>query len=110
MLGNHVDDLPLSLQLAPTPDHIRRENEPALPFEQGRPNDQVRDVRLVLERDEQDAIGRARPLAHEHEPRDGHAAAIRRSAKIRRRHVAVRREVPSQERKGCERSVSPRLR
>ena len=57
VLGNHVDDLTLPLHPASTPDHIRRENEPALPFEQGRPNDEVRDVRLVLERDKQNAIG-----------------------------------------------------
>ena len=57
VLGNHVNDLTLPLHLAATPDHIRRENEPALPLEQGRPNDEVRDVRLVFERDKQNAIG-----------------------------------------------------
>ena len=57
VLGNHVNDLTLPLHLAATPDHVRRENEPALPLEQGRPNDEVRDVRLVFECDEQNAIG-----------------------------------------------------
>jgi hypothetical protein len=57
VLGNHVNDLTLSLHLAATPDHVCRENETALPLEQGRPNDEVRDVRLVFERDKQNAIG-----------------------------------------------------
>ena len=78
VLGNHVDDLTLPLHPASTPDHIRRENDPALPFEQGRPNDQVRNVRFVLERDEQDPIGRARPLADKHEPRDRDAESFAR--------------------------------
>src|SRR5215204_6302832 len=43
VLGNHVNDLTLPLHLAATADHIRRENEPALPLEQGRPDDEVRD-------------------------------------------------------------------
>ena len=85
VLGNHVNDLTLPLHPAAATKHICRENEPALPFEQRRPNDQVRNVRFVFERDEQDPIGRARPLADKHEPRDGHAATITRCAEIARR-------------------------
>src|SRR5829696_7416867 len=57
VLGNHMNDLTLPLYPAATPDHVCRENEPALPLEQGRPDDEVRDVRLVFQRDEQNAIG-----------------------------------------------------
>jgi hypothetical protein len=57
VLGDDVDHPPLPLHLAATPDHVRRENEPALPLEQGRPDDEIRDVGLVFEGDEQDALG-----------------------------------------------------
>src|SRR5215218_7761280 len=32
VLGNRVNDLTLSLHITATPDHVRRENEPALPL------------------------------------------------------------------------------
>ena len=89
VLGNKVDDLALPLHPSATSNHARRQNEPALFLEQRGPDDQVRNVRFVFQRDEQDPIGRARPLADKHEPRDGHTAAVRRSAEAGGRHVAA---------------------
>jgi hypothetical protein len=43
VLGNDVNDLTLPLYPAATPKHAGRENEPALPLEQGRPNNEVCD-------------------------------------------------------------------
>ena len=98
VLGNYVDDLPLSLHLAATPDHGCRENEPALPFEQGRPKHQEFATSVasssVINRTPLADPGRWRTSTS---PATRPAATITPLREIARRHVTVGREVPSQE-------------
>ena len=107
VLGDDVDDFAFPLHLAPASDHARREDEAALPFEQGRPDDQVRDLGLVFKRDEQHAVGRARPLPHEHEPGDRHAAAVPDLPRLDGRHEAARCKVSPQKRDGMRAQRQP---
>src|SRR3546814_21117567 len=62
-----MDDLALALDLAAHPHHRRAEYGAAVRLENLGPDDEIRDMGLVLERDEHDALGRSRLLAHEHD-------------------------------------------
>src|SRR4051794_33390153 len=66
-LGDDVDDEPLALQPAAALDEGRAENGAAEALEDRRPDDEIGDPGLVLDRHEDDAARRPRPLADEDE-------------------------------------------
>jgi hypothetical protein len=48
MLGDNMNDAVRRLHLAPAREHLRTQNHPTLPVEQGGPDNEVRDVGLVF--------------------------------------------------------------
>ncbi|MBB6505202.1 hypothetical protein F4693_002189 [Sphingomonas endophytica] len=75
-VADDVDYLPLLLNPAIHPDHRRRHDGAALRLEPVRPEDAVGDAGLVLDGDEQHALGAARLLADKDDPRALDMAAV----------------------------------
>ena len=71
LLGDDVDDAAFALQAAGDGDEARADDDRAQHLEHLRPDDDVGDARLVLDGQEDRALGRAGPLAHQHQPGDG---------------------------------------
>jgi len=71
-----MNDPLLALQLAGHRDKARAEHDCAQTFEDFRPDNDIGDARLVLQRHEDDARGGAWPLAHQHEPSHRDALAV----------------------------------
>ena len=70
-----MDDAGLVLQLAGRGDEARADDDRAQALERLRPDDEIGDARLVLQRHEDHALGGAGALAHQHQPGDGDALA-----------------------------------
>ncbi|EYR83762.1 UvrD/REP helicase [Shinella sp. DD12] len=66
-LGDQVNDLAFPLDLAIDGQHGGRQDEPALPLKNLRPDHCVDDTGLILQRHEHHPLGRAWPLPHEDE-------------------------------------------
>src|SRR5207302_738768 len=77
ILGDDVDDALLALQAAAAIEKGGAERGAAKAFEDRRPDDQIGDPGLVLERDENDAVGAARALPDQDEPGDREAPVDR---------------------------------
>ena len=67
LMGDEMDDLALALDAAAHGDHAGAQHDAAVFLEHLRPDHQVGDAGLVLDRDEHDALGDAGPLADQHE-------------------------------------------
>src|SRR5207302_8172042 len=65
-VGNDVNDAFFALQFAGAAQESGAERGAAEPFEDGGPDDQIGDTRLVLDRDEHNTVGAARTLADQH--------------------------------------------
>ena len=70
-----MDDAGFALQLAGRDDEARADDDRAQTLEGLRPDDEIGDARLVLQRHEDHALRGAGPLAHQHQPGDGDAVA-----------------------------------
>ncbi len=70
-----MDDAGFVLQLAGRDDEAGADDDRAQTLEGLRPDDEIGDSRLVLQRHEDHPLRRARPLAHQHQPGDGDAVA-----------------------------------
>ena len=79
-------------------------------LERLRPDDDIGDARLVLERHEDDALGGAGALAHQHQARDGDALAAPDRGKRVGAQDAARGEARAHERGGWAFSDSDRRR
>ena len=71
LVGDDVDDEALALDPAAHLQELRRHDDAAVPLEHLGPDHDVDDAGLVLEREEDHALGGARALPHQHEA--GHA-------------------------------------
>ena len=91
-----MDDAFLALQPAAAIEQRRAERGAAEAFERGGPDDQVGDAGLVLERDEDDAVGAARPLPDQHEPGDRETPADRQGRQFGGGDEAVPRQFGAQ--------------
>ena len=76
LVGDEMDDLALALHLARYPYEPRPEHDVALALEEAAPDDDVERAGLVLEGQEHDAGGRARPLAGDDETGGMRAPAV----------------------------------
>src|SRR5258708_16195980 len=76
-----MDDAFLALQAPPAIEQGGAERGPAEAFERRGPDDQIGDAGLVLDRDEDDAVGAARALPDQHEAGDRDAAIDRQGGK-----------------------------
>ena len=74
-LDDEVDDAGLVLQLAGRGDEARADDDRAQALEGLRPNDEIGDARLVLQRHEDHPLGGAGALAHQHQAGDRDALA-----------------------------------
>ena len=72
-----MDDPGLGLQVARHRQEARADHDRPQPLEHLWPDDDVGDARLVLQRHEDDARRRPRPLTHEHEAGHGDASERR---------------------------------
>ena len=77
-----MHDLPFPLDASAHARHSGAEHRPAVSLEHLRPDDEVRDARLVLDRDEHDALGGPRPLTDEHEARNLNPASVPRGHRL----------------------------
>ena len=68
MVGDEVDHLAFALDLAAYRHHARGQHDTPLAFKQRRPDHQVGDTGLILDRDEHDALGGSRPLPDQDQP------------------------------------------
>ena len=71
-VGDDMDDQAFALEPAMDADQSGRQHDAPIAFEDSRPDDDIGHARLVLQRGEDNAAGRAGALAHQHHPR--HAA------------------------------------
>ncbi|KOT21878.1 error-prone DNA polymerase domain protein [Burkholderia mallei] len=76
ILRDEMPDVALALPDARYREQLRIERLAPLPLEQFRPHDHVHAPRLVLERDEQHALRRARHLPRGHEPARAREPAV----------------------------------
>ena len=74
-VGDDVDDEALALDFAAHLQELRRHHRAAVLLEHLGPDHDVDDAGLVLERDEDHALGGAGALAHQHEARHADAPA-----------------------------------
>ncbi len=81
-VGDDVDDALLALQFAGAAQQGRAQRGAAEALEDLRPDDQVGDPGLVLDGDENDAVGAPRPLPDQHDPGDRKPAVDRQTGKI----------------------------
>ncbi len=84
-----MDHLPLALQPAGNAHHPGGQDLAAEGLELRRPDDDVGGAGLVLQGDEDDALGGARPLAHQHQAGDRDAPPVLRLQELLRRQVAA---------------------
>ena len=82
MLGDEMQDAVLFLHLAADDDEAGAHHHLAVFLQRGRPDDDVGDPGLVLDRHEDDALGGARPLAHQDDASDRGAALVGDPAEI----------------------------
>ena len=82
--GEHVDDLPLALDLAVHGQQLCAEQLAPLPVAEIAPDDHVDRPRFILQRDEDDAARGVRPLAADDDAGGAHDAAMRRRADVGR--------------------------
>ena len=83
LLGYDVDDEALALDLPAHLEKLRGHDDAAVPLEDLRPDHNVDDAGLVLEREEDHALGGAGPLAHQHQTGNGDAPARRTIVPVR---------------------------
>jgi hypothetical protein len=96
--GDDMDDARFALQLAGHGDEAGAEHDRAQAFERLRPDDDIGDSRLVLERHENDALGGAWPLTHQHQARDRDSLAVPDRGKRVGAQDAARRKAGAHER------------
>ncbi|HMR31505.1 MAG TPA: UvrD-helicase domain-containing protein [Geminicoccaceae bacterium] len=77
--------------------YTRAFGQPTLPLEQRRPDDEVGHPGLVLEGDEQHALGRARHLPHQHQAGDAGGAAVGHEVGLGAAPVALGSQLGTQE-------------
>ena len=97
ILGDEMDDALLALQAAAAIKERGAERGAAEAFEDGGPDDQIGDPGLVLERDEDDAVGAAGTLPDQDEPGDRQAPADRQGRQIGGGDEALLRQLGAQE-------------
>ena len=96
ILGDEVDDALLALQAAAAIEEGGAERGAAEAFEDSRPDDQVGDPGLVLEGDEDDAVGAARALPDQDEPGDREAPPDRQGGEVGGGDEAFARQLGAQ--------------
>ena len=86
------------LQLSGHADQPGAEHDRAISFEHRRPHDGIGNGGLVFQRHEDDALGGARPLPHQHQAGDGDASARSHAGELLVAHDAAPVELAAQER------------
>ena len=94
-----MDDEAGALQASAHREEPRRHHHPTIFFKSFRPDDDVGDVSLVLQRHEDHAFRRTRPLPHQDETGDGDHRILPQAvaAQLRVAHDAARREPVAEE-------------
>ena len=77
-MGDNMDDVAFALDPATDPEHAGGKDDTALPLIDRRPDNEIGDAGFVLDRDEHDALGRARPLSQENKAGDLDPAPVSR--------------------------------
>ena len=77
-MGDDMDDLAFALNTATDPQHACGKDCAALLLIDGWPNDEIGDAGFVLDRDEHDSLGGARPLSQEDKAGDLDPAPVPR--------------------------------
>src|SRR5205085_7648774 len=95
-VGDDMDDAFLALQFAGAAQESGAERGAAKAFEDGGPDDQVGDAGLVLDGDEDDAVGAARTLPDQHDPRDREAPINRQMGELSSGNQALASEFAAQ--------------
>lgn len=96
-MGDEVDDLALALDAAMDREHAGAEDHPSLLLEHVRPDDDIGAAGLVLDGDEQDALGGARHLPHQHETGGPEPASIPGPHRLGTGDDALVAQVPAEE-------------
>ncbi|MDF2813013.1 MAG: hypothetical protein K0S56_4044 [Microvirga sp.] len=91
-----MDHVTLTLNPASASNHAGRQDQASLLLEEGRPDDEVRNVGFVLDGHEHDPFGRPRLLPHEHQPRDRHPLTVTYRLEPLAAHYSSRIEVLSE--------------
>jgi len=97
-LGAHGGDVVLPLQRALDQQERLADQGQPVPVEECRAHDHVDEPGLVLEVEEDEALGGAGPLAHHHRSRHLHPRAVTEGGQIRRPRHAHSQEPPPPER------------
>ena len=95
-----MDNVTFSLNLAVDREQSRAEHDAPLLLEQRRPDDDIDDPALVLERGEHDTLGGSRPLPNEHQSRRKRPSSVRQSAGFSAGDDTASAEIRPQERHG----------
>ena len=80
LVGDHVNDQALALQLAAGPQQARAHDDRPERLKHFRPDDDVGDAGFILQGGEDDALGAARALAHQYQAGDADGAVRRQIA------------------------------
>ena len=111
LLDDQVNDAARALDLATAAEHRGAEDRSAVLLEDGGPDDEIGVRGFVFQGDEHDALGGARHLANQHQPRNGNSPSVRRVAQRRAGQIAAR--LPGCCRRnasGCARRLNPLVR
>src|SRR4029077_6111510 len=95
-VGDDMDDALLALQFPGAAQQGRPECGAAEAFEDGGPDDQIGDPRLVLDGNEDDTVGAARALADQDDPGDREAPVDRQTGELGGGDQTLAGEFPAQ--------------